>query len=94
MLYPVAQYQHTTIARQHQVEHDMTVPEDKEVDVRRRILATILPGITHQELVVFALIGKVIAMLAAVSRPSVGKGNPSNAGEWTNKGAGKTDCKK
>ena len=66
MLYPVAENQYPTIAGNHKVEQNMTMPENKKVDMRRGIFSPIFFGISNQKLIFFSLIGKVITMLTTM----------------------------
>ena len=66
MLYPIAENQNPTIAGNHKVEQNMTMPENKKVDMWRGIFSPIFFGISNQKLIFFSLIGKIIAMLTTM----------------------------
>ena len=72
---PIPQDKHTRSAAQHQVEHDVPMPEDEEIDIRVRLQVFLGEG--HQILARLALVLALLLLLqsapAAAERPAEGE---------------------
>lgn len=73
MIYPVAENHHAAVAGEHEVEHDVAVPENEKVDMRLRVGGGIGFGVLHERFLVFTHVGNVVVVHAAVCRPAVGE---------------------